>query len=112
MSRFNDCPVMNESPDPCPKCGATVSGNDPVNGVCQAGETWDRATAAERERCAKIADAEADEYQRQVNEWNTKIGLSGYDQEEAAYAHRRCSTARNIAGLIRLTAALSFPQQH
>lgn len=21
--------------DPCPMCGATVSGNDPVNGVCQ-----------------------------------------------------------------------------
>ena len=54
MSRFADCPVANESPDPCPKCGATVSGNDPVNGVCQAGKGWDRATELERERCAEI----------------------------------------------------------
>lgn len=30
------CPVENETPDPCPACGATVSGNDPVHGVCQA----------------------------------------------------------------------------
>lgn len=30
------CPVEDEGPDPCPKCGATVEGNDPVNGVCQA----------------------------------------------------------------------------
>ncbi len=57
MSKFSDCPVNEESPDPCPKCGATVKGNDPVNGICQAGATWDRATAAERERCAKIAEA-------------------------------------------------------
>lgn len=56
MSKFRDCPVENESPDPCPKCGATVSGKDAVNGVCQAGATWDRATAAERERCAQVAE--------------------------------------------------------
>lgn len=30
------CPCKEETPDPCPACGATVSGNDPVNGVCQA----------------------------------------------------------------------------
>lgn len=30
------CPVENEIPDPCPACGATVEGNDPVRGVCQA----------------------------------------------------------------------------
>ena len=25
-----------EDEDPCPCCGATLSGNDPVRGVCQA----------------------------------------------------------------------------
>lgn len=30
------CPCENEMPDPCPACGATVSGNDPVEGICQA----------------------------------------------------------------------------
>lgn len=30
------CPCRDESEDPCPACGATVSGNDPVRGVCQA----------------------------------------------------------------------------
>ena len=30
------CPCYEETPDPCPACGATVSGNDPVRGVCQA----------------------------------------------------------------------------
>jgi hypothetical protein len=30
------CPCQEETPDPCPACGATVSGDDPVNGVCQA----------------------------------------------------------------------------
>lgn len=30
------CPFENEIPDPCPACGATVSGDDPVSGVCQA----------------------------------------------------------------------------
>lgn len=64
MSKWRDCPVENESPDPCPKCGATVGGNDPVNGVCQAGATWDRATAAERERCAKTVEALTDNYRR------------------------------------------------
>jgi hypothetical protein len=29
------CPCENEKPDPCPLCGATVSGDDPRNGVCQ-----------------------------------------------------------------------------
>lgn len=42
MTRWRDCPCEYETPDPCPKCGATVSGNDPVNGVCQAG-SWDMA---------------------------------------------------------------------
>lgn len=35
-SRFAGCSVDSESPDPCPRCGATVIGNDPVNGICQA----------------------------------------------------------------------------
>jgi hypothetical protein len=30
-----DCPCKDEQPDPCPMCGATVSGNDAVNGACQ-----------------------------------------------------------------------------
>jgi hypothetical protein len=37
------CPVIElwedekaQGDNPCPACGATVSGNDPVNGVCQA----------------------------------------------------------------------------
>jgi hypothetical protein len=30
------CPCKYETPDPCPACGATVSGKDKVGGVCQA----------------------------------------------------------------------------
>ncbi len=30
------CPCDDDEPDPCPSCGATVSGNDRVYGVCQA----------------------------------------------------------------------------
>lgn len=30
------CPCLHETPDPCPACGATVSGNDKVRGICQA----------------------------------------------------------------------------
>lgn len=30
------CPCKYETPDPCPKCGATVKGDDLVNGICQA----------------------------------------------------------------------------
>lgn len=30
------CPCRDETPDPCPACGATVDGNDAVRGVCQA----------------------------------------------------------------------------
>lgn len=33
---FLGCPVYDETPDPCPRCGATVAGNDPVRGECQA----------------------------------------------------------------------------
>lgn len=40
------CPCENESPDPCPICGATVSGDDPVNGVCQATIIDDRVRRA------------------------------------------------------------------
>lgn len=36
MSRPEYCPCKDETPDPCPACGATESGNDPVRGVCQA----------------------------------------------------------------------------
>lgn len=36
MSRPEYCPVENETPDPCPACGATVEGHDKVRGVCQA----------------------------------------------------------------------------
>lgn len=34
--RPNYCPCQEETPDPCPACGATVSGDDRVRGVCQA----------------------------------------------------------------------------
>lgn len=34
MIRF--CPCKDETINPCPACGATVEGNDPVRGVCQA----------------------------------------------------------------------------
>jgi hypothetical protein len=36
MARPKYCPCEEETPDPCPACGATVEGNDPVRGVCQA----------------------------------------------------------------------------
>jgi hypothetical protein len=36
MARPNYCPCVNGQPDPCPACGATISGNDPVRGFCQA----------------------------------------------------------------------------
>jgi hypothetical protein len=36
MPRPEFCPCENETPDPCPACGATVSGDDDVRGVCQA----------------------------------------------------------------------------
>jgi hypothetical protein len=36
MPRPDFCPCEAETPDQCPACGATVSGNDPVRGVCQA----------------------------------------------------------------------------
>lgn len=36
MARPDYCPCENEEPDPCPACGATVGGKDPVHGCCQA----------------------------------------------------------------------------
>lgn len=39
MARPEYCEALDEDefPDvPCPACGATVAGNDPVRGVCQA----------------------------------------------------------------------------
>lgn len=36
MSRPEYCPCKDETLDPCPACGATVSGKDAVRGVCQA----------------------------------------------------------------------------
>lgn len=36
MIRPDVCPCHEGQPDPCPACGATVKGDDPVNGVCQA----------------------------------------------------------------------------
>lgn len=35
MTRPLYCPDLEED-KPCPACGATVEGNDPVHGVCQA----------------------------------------------------------------------------
>ena len=36
MLRADFCPCEDEMPDPCPACGATVKGDDPYRGVCQA----------------------------------------------------------------------------
>ncbi len=36
MPRPEYCPCHDEGPDPCPACGATVKGDDPVSGFCQA----------------------------------------------------------------------------
>ena len=36
MGATDYCPCKDETPAPCPACGATVSGNDPVRGRCQA----------------------------------------------------------------------------
>lgn len=36
MTRPRYCPCEEETPDPCPACGATVKGDDAVHGVCQA----------------------------------------------------------------------------
>lgn len=36
MPRPEYCPCKDETVDPCPSCGATVSGKDRVGGVCQA----------------------------------------------------------------------------
>ena len=49
---------------------AETAGDDPVHGVCQAGETWDLATAAERKRCAKIIREALDtgEYERSLGQ--------------------------------------------
>jgi len=90
-----------------------VSGKDLVNGVCQAGATWDRATAAERERCAKIAETEAAEYQRQIDAHNKELLrlypapllVDPYFQEAGVYLHAKESASRNLAGLIRLDPA-------
>lgn len=34
LKKFH-CPCKDEQPDLCPLCGATVSGNDSRQGVCQ-----------------------------------------------------------------------------
>ena len=36
------CPCHDETLDPCPACGATVSGKDAVRGVCQARKGYRR----------------------------------------------------------------------
>lgn len=46
MTDFRGCQAKgDDDPSPCPRCGATVSGNDQVRGVCQAPEinaAWKR----------------------------------------------------------------------
>jgi hypothetical protein len=44
MPRPKYCPCESETPDPCPACGATVEGNDPVRGVCQAWRGYRRTS--------------------------------------------------------------------
>ena len=60
-----------------------------------------RAVADERERCAKIADREATEYQRQIDEHNKQRG----QPEHGWMLHGQQSTAANIAALLRLPEA-------
>lgn len=43
------CPCFDETVDPCPRCGATVAGNDAVGGVCQA-DFMDKALGDQVER--------------------------------------------------------------
>lgn len=42
MTRPEFCPCFEEAPDPCPACGATVSGKDVVRGICQARKGYRR----------------------------------------------------------------------
>lgn len=42
MNRPEFCPCFEETPDPCPACGATVDGKDKVHGVCQARKGYRR----------------------------------------------------------------------
>jgi hypothetical protein len=57
---------------------------------------------AERERCAKIADSEADEYERRRVEFNdAKRYQNDADREIGWSIHAKRSCAQNIAALIR-----------
>lgn len=46
---WDDCPMRNDEDKACPVCGATISGNDPVQGACQVADfigrpIWDFIT--------------------------------------------------------------------
>lgn len=57
---------------------------------------------AERERCAQVADGEADEYQRHINDHNKRVrDWSDDDRQKSVYLHAKESASRNLAGLIR-----------
>jgi hypothetical protein len=62
------------------------------------GAKLDDPVAEERERCAKIADQEAAEYERQRMRHNTTIGAL---PEHGWIIHAKLAEARNIAALIR-----------
>lgn len=47
MTRPEYCPCHEEMPDPCPECGATVSGKDAVRGICQARNGYHRQPLVE-----------------------------------------------------------------
>jgi hypothetical protein len=68
------CPCDNGIPDPCPLCGATVSGQDAVNGICQVNGITSHVRNQILDQAARALDDCAD-YLRQdgmdVIAWRT-----------------------------------------
>lgn len=79
----------------------------------QEGQDISTAVAAERERCAKIAETEGAEYQRQIDIHNKEMlrlypspdPVPDYFRECGVYLHAKRSASQNIGGLIRLPPA-------
>jgi hypothetical protein len=100
------CPCFDESLDPCPRCGATVSGNDAVNGICQADfidkSIADAITALRADLAAAIARAEAAE--RASRELWAAI-----DKHEAwlKHEHAVCDAAGDRSGVIAYARGLA-----
>lgn len=79
--------------------------------TCQNKEAFmalieEKATLAERERCAEIADDEAAEYQRQIDAHNAEqlkndSWADPVQRERGTYLHAKRDASANIAGIIR-----------